>query len=786
MAASIGLNTGLRALLSSRFVLDTIGHNLANATTPGYSRQAVDLGAGKPLFSSGVLVGTGVDARSVRRTVDALLQRRLVAQTSVRGLLQARFTGLSEIEALFREPEDSSLGARLDSFFGSVSSLSTNPGDSILRTGMVSSAAQLAGQFGELTSSLSSIRRDTVREVYGRVEEVNDLGREISSLNREISSIQSTGLSANDLLDRRDLALAKLSELVDVTTVVNAQGAVRVLVGGNTLVSETQFHAMRASEAPNASGSASISLEIQGAAGKLGAVGGVLGGLVALSQSSIPSLQAKLDGLARNLIHEVNRVHSTGIPAGGPYTSLVASNAFVDVDADGSFRDELLSNAGLPFDVASGELFVNVTDSASGTVSKHGIPISRTHTTVGAFIDALSDVPHLSAGVDALGRLQIVSDTGFGFDFSRRVVPAPDALGSFGGAQASLASATAGPFALTAGDTLDLDVAGTPVSIVFQGSDFADIANASAEEIAAVIGADPLAQANGITASVVAGRLLVQSVGSGTGASFGLTGGTAAGALGWTGLVGSTVTGHANAVSVAISGSYSGGTNQAWTFRAAQDGAIGTTPGLTVDVVDGSGKLVATLDVGAGYVPGSPLAVTDGISVSFGLGEISAAHNDVFALDVLHESDTAGVLAAAGLASFFTGTTASDIAVAAGIELDPTRIASSLSGAPGDNGGLLALIDVQGLALGELGGASLGESYGDLIGRLGFEVASTAGSLDANEALMQSLELRQEQVSGVNVDEELVDLLRFEQAFQAASRYIDVLNQLNDDLLDLL
>ena len=79
-----------------------------------------------------------------------------------------------------------------------------------------------------------------------------------------------------------------------------------------------------------------------------------------------------------------------------------------------------------------------------------------------------------------------------------------------------------------------------------------------------------------------------------------------------------------------------------------------------------------------------------------------------------------------------------------------------------------------------------GEFYGDVVGNLGFEVASVIDSLDSNDGLIQSLELRREQVSGVNVDEELVDLLQFEQAFEAASRYINTLNQLNDELLNLL
>ena len=83
-------------------VLDTIGHNLANAATPGYSRQHVQLSAGVPLRVGGLLIGSGVNADQVQRSVDALLGRRIMSQRGVMGGLHSRLGGLSELEALFR------------------------------------------------------------------------------------------------------------------------------------------------------------------------------------------------------------------------------------------------------------------------------------------------------------------------------------------------------------------------------------------------------------------------------------------------------------------------------------------------------------------------------------------------------------------------------------------------------------------------------------------------------------------------------------------------------------
>ena len=73
-----------------------------------------------------------------------------------------------------------------------------------------------------------------------------------------------------------------------------------------------------------------------------------------------------------------------------------------------------------------------------------------------------------------------------------------------------------------------------------------------------------------------------------------------------------------------------------------------------------------------------------------------------------------------------------------------------------------------------------------MIGTLGFEVSTTRQALEANDALLESLDQRNQQISGVNVDEELVNLLEFEQAFAAASQYLQVVNQLSSELLSIL
>ncbi len=784
--SDIGLQTGLRALLAARYRLDTIGHNLANATTPGYSRQGVSVSAASPFLTRGLLIGGGVQADGVQRTVDELLGKRILGQIGIGGGLEARLGLASEIESLFGEPGESGLGGRLDAFHAALSSLSASPSDSILRGAAVQASDALAERFRDLAGNLRRVGVDVRAEAAARVDEVNGIAARIAELNVRIAESETSGVTANDLRDERDRQLSELAGLVDVQTVEERGGALRVLVSGNTLVGRSHANELALADTP----AGGLALRIEGADGTVPARGGSLGGLLSLEDELVPQLSGDLDRLARHLILEANRVHSTAIPSGGPHASLTGSNALADQDGDGAVTDELLARAGLPFDVASGTLEVNVTDQADGSVRKTRIAISATRTRVGDFLGSLNAIDGLSATLDGQNRLRITAEPGHAFDFSRRVDPDPDEHGLFGGAAASLGSGAQEPFALADGDTLDLGVdAGAglqSLSIAFDAADFRSVSQASAEEIAAVVNADAGAQAAGLRAVAHEGRLFLQSVAEGAGVSLTLDGGSALGALGLGGQVGASVSGHDRALAVTIGGSYAGASDAAFTLRPRGDGTIGTTPGLIVDVLDEQGDVVASLEVGAGYEPGQELALADGLTVRFGLGELSASAHDALTIRAAADADTSDALVALGLGGLFTGHDASTIALRADLADDPARLATSLGGAEGDGDAVLALLDLQDRALDGLEGQSLGRFYDGVVSGLGFEVAVATDALSANETLVASLQQRRDSISGVNLDEELVALVEHEQAFSAAAQYITVVNQLGQEILSLI
>lgn len=783
----ISLNTGLRALLSSQFALDTVGQNIANANTVGYSRQRVDLAAGRPQLANGLVVGSGVDVVGVRRQVDALLERRILSQRSVTGRFDQEVSTLSELEALFADLEGFGLGGSIDTFFSDVTQLSANPQDKILQTGLVQSTLELTARFNGLDAGVADLGAEIRVQAGALAGDVNQLAREIARLNDEISSIENgQNVVANDLRDQRQVKLQELAELADITTAEDGRGMVRVQVGGSILVNGTSSQTLEIETDSDNRIRATISSSV----GFVPLTGGKLGGLIGVRDQTIPGLRTELDDLAREMILAVNRVHSTGLPSSGPLRNLLSTNTAKDVDGDGRRDDELLRDA-FPFEVRSGRLLLNTENLATGEFERYELEIDSSRTTIRQFLDAINEIPEMTAELDAFGRVQLASEAGFGFDFSGRLDPNPDPDGAFGGARASLGTGGAEPFVLAGGLDLQLGVpdafGGTQtVSIQFQAGDFTDISEVSAEELVAAINATPAIGAAGLRAVESAGHVYLQTEGEGPDAGFEVLGGTAVDALGLTGAVGRTISGSLDSVDIAISGAYQGTENSGLTFVPRSDGIVGTTPGLVVDVFDDEGQLVTSLDVGEGYEPGQELAVIEGIEVAFGLGELSASDSDRARVDLVADSDQTDVLVAVGLNALLTGTDAASMGVRVDIEADPSLLAGAASNAEGDNGKLLELLELQDQPLDGLNGQTLGARYANLVGEFGFEVATTESALAASEVLGDNLAQRRASISGVNVDEELVSMVRFEQAYNAAAQFIDVVNRLQDELLQII
>ena len=777
---SVGFQTALSAITTAQRALQVIGHNLTNATTPGYTRQRVQLTSLSPTTSNGNLwIGRGVDITSIDRVTDDLLLGRLRTQHSEVARQSLIRSHLMELEGVFQEPGPNGLASVMAQFHASLTGLSSDPADSGLRTAVMQAGQGMADTFRLLQQQLSAAGDSFEGAARAAVSSINNIAQEIAVVNDQIASNRINGQVPAGLLDRQEELLRSLARFTDVQASRDASGRLNVVTGGLLLVSPR--------------GSVDLSIEDTGLAADGFAVkaqrgsapfeprGGELRALLDLAGKSTAERLSSLDSLARNFILEFNRRHATGLPPSGGFTQLASTNPFVDVNGSGNVLDDRLFEAGLPFDIAQGELVVNITDDATGAVTRHRLSIDPMSMTVGDLKNALDGIPGLDAVVDPTGTLRLQAASGKRFDFSNRVLPKENVGRTFGAAEASLIGLT-GPFNLAAGGNLSVSVDGGPAQTVsFNAASFAVPAAATATEVVNAMNA----QLVGATASVVDGQVVLRSNTTGSISSLLVTdgAGTPAATLG---LSTALETGGDHSVNVGMSGTYTGATRNL-VFKPLGSGTIGVTPGLQVEARDAStGAVVAVLDVGQGYTPDSELALMDGAKIRFGAGNLSPAAGDRFSIGLIAEGDSADVLAATGLAGFFSGSDAASIGLNQAVASNPMLFAAGLDTGASNNANLLRMMSVRAMEMDGLDGATTDSFYQSLITELAGESGRAENTLATQELVLESLEAKRESESGVNVDEELLQMEQFQQLYQVAGRYLQTMQEVNDILLDMV
>jgi flagellar hook-associated protein 1 FlgK len=232
----MGLQTSLRGLLAEQRALDVTSHNVANANTEGYSRQEAVLQTSDALALPPVgQLGTGVDVFSYKRIRDSFLDLQYRAQAMQVGAGTTRTNALDQTELRLAEPGDNGIAARLNSFWSSWSDLANVPESGAARQALVADAHTLVSSINDLDRGLETVSgqaADELATLTGTGGELQQIGRELAGLNGAIRDSQAVGGQPNDLLDRRDLLLDRLSGLAQVSVADNGSGSIRVTLGG--------------------------------------------------------------------------------------------------------------------------------------------------------------------------------------------------------------------------------------------------------------------------------------------------------------------------------------------------------------------------------------------------------------------------------------------------------------------------------------------------------------------------------------------------------------------------
>ncbi len=234
---------------------------------------------------------------------------------------------------------------------------------------------------------------------------------------------------------------------------------------------------------------------------------------------------------------------------------------------------------------------------------------------------------------------------------------------------------------------------------------------------------------------------------------------------------------------VAVSGLYNGSDNQRFTFRAVGSGSVGNGL-LRLDVADADGNIVTAVNIGAGYAAGDTLELDNGIKITLTLGQVN--DGDSFEIEAFATADTSGLLAAAGVNVFFSGSGALDMEVCSEIANSPGRIATSLGRDLTDNLAALNMAGVQDEAVASLDGMTPSEYFHRIVADLGMEVSLRQSRQDNIEAMIQNLEQHRSEISAVNVNDEAALLMVYEKMFQAVAKYLGSIQTTMTTMMDLM
>lgn len=341
MAVGI-LGTAVSGLQVFQRSISVAGHNINNANTEGYTRQRVELGTRPPSFTGQGFIGNGVQIESIDRLFSQFAVDRLRDTTSTSSRYETLFGYSSRVANLFGD-SDAGLNAGLESFFNSVQTVADDPASITARQLMLSEAESLVVRFQSLNSQVDSLRDETNGTIANLVNEINGLTAAIADTNRSIvdATSQASGQPPNDLLDKRDTLINKLSELVTVHTVEQDDGAVNVFVGsGQSLV--TRFLASPLQAVRNDFDSRRVEIALTGAGATAvisdSMTGGQLGAMLDFRDQVLNPAQNGLGRIAISLAATFNEQHRLGMDLDGnvgadffqltsPLVSAHASNA---------------------------------------------------------------------------------------------------------------------------------------------------------------------------------------------------------------------------------------------------------------------------------------------------------------------------------------------------------------------------------------------------------------------------------------------------------------------------
>ncbi len=421
-----GIEMGKRSLVAHTQAMNVTGQNLNNLNTEGYSRQKIELQTFSPLYIPGLSrentpgqIGQGVEVASVRRIRDQLVDNRIISSSKDFGYFDMKNKYLHQMQLVYAEPSVyndpmmyNTLRRGFDEFMNAWSDVANNPEEKSARTVLVEKANILTNSVRHHFQQMTDIRNNVNMEIEEKAKEVNDLAKKIAGLNERILRSEAVGDNPNDLYDKRDLFIDRLSKIADVNISREDSNELVLYIGSKMLVQGGEYEQLKMiPDSANRGYS-----DIYWADGEMVQFrGGELAGLVDLRDMDLYEEQKKINSFAVNVADLVNEIHRDGFGLNGttgnsffteyPYTTDASGN--FDVDRDGVDDSTFLFKV-------SGTNKVDLNDKIGirGEMNLNGAIVEYTETdTLQRVIDKINEAgAGVNAFVNAQGKLSLKAD----------------------------------------------------------------------------------------------------------------------------------------------------------------------------------------------------------------------------------------------------------------------------------------------------------------------------------------------------------------------------------------
>ena len=784
------LSTGISGVRTYQRALATVGNNIANVDTEGYSRQRLEIQESSSSSEGSLNIGNGARAVRVQRIYDSFVVENLRSSQSQLTKHQATLEYVTQLENILADKQ-LSLSTSLDGFFSAVQEVSLSPSSVAARQNMLNAAESTVAQFTSVGTQLSSIEESSYSDLTGQVSALNQFADQLASINVSLNRVNSIDKQPNELLDQRDTLIQDMSKLLRVHAVEKNNGAIDIHIGdvasGQYLVQGNKGSTLGIERSATNPDKAVLMLDpFMSPQAVSQVVGGSIAGISEFRQNSLTILRDELDTLTQVFVGQVNDTHALGIDAQGNFggdlfsvgniyavtPGLNKGTGFVTVSALPNAKIERLT---MDLTYSDNKKLWTLTD----TVSKKAVT-GVTELTMGGVKVTLSGVPK---DADTFS----LTSTKRPIDAMQVSVTKHSNIASGGAVSVTRASANA------SGTRMILNGYVKPTAAVADTTMDTALRNNIAQ-----VAASDLTVSNSVAFVIPANTQDSQfySTEQNGSSNTQMQVFTRAGKQ----LYGSALSSSEQTALVTSSNGFSSNAAYDSTYNnqtgsdAYMDANVTVTNPTSGDARDyfalaGSLKedlLVFVTGTGSAEVSGQwgSLATVDvreqlrqNIDVQFAADASTYVLTDTTTNTKL----TSGTFAAGGTIEHNGWTVSFDGVIQAN---DKFSVRGN-SAQAGDNRNLLKIIDLQGNKDIFSGRGDFTEVYTDVIGDLGYSVVQSAVSRDAQQIIFDQAQAKRDETSAVSLDEEAANLLRFQQAYQASAQVISTATKLFDTILGI-